>query len=223
MTTINTTKKICYVCHQESDQTEIGSTNAFGSPDLDTRPPEMERSTITHWVQKCPHCGYCNSGIGDEETGASEIVHTDFYRNLLENEKFPELARSFLCRSYIYESLGDFNISCWTQIHAAWTCDDVKNKAGAKQCRLKAFELIRKLWDNNHHLMEQTGADYLLAADLLRRSGKFEEAKLIISKGMDSQPEDIIANLLEAQSKLTEDNNDLCYTMEEAMKLIGNG
>jgi hypothetical protein len=57
MTTLYREKSRCAVCGIATEYTSIGSTNAFGSPDLDTRPPEMQRSTIFAWVQRCPECG----------------------------------------------------------------------------------------------------------------------------------------------------------------------
>ena len=72
-------KRTCYVCNLESDQTEISITNTFGSSDLDTRPAEMKRSTITHRVEKCPYCGYRNSSIQIPAENASRIEYSDFY------------------------------------------------------------------------------------------------------------------------------------------------
>ena len=57
MTTQSAEECTCAVCGRVSMQGVIMSTNAFGSPDLDLRPPPMERFTIDHWVQECPHCG----------------------------------------------------------------------------------------------------------------------------------------------------------------------
>jgi len=61
MTTLFPQKETCFVCGNTSEHTVIGSTNAFGSPDLDLRPPEMQRSTITHRVQRCPTRATCRS------------------------------------------------------------------------------------------------------------------------------------------------------------------
>lgn len=220
MTTLYTTKKTCSVCNIVSDQTGISSTNEFGSPDLDTRPPEMKRSTINHWVERCPHCGYCNSTVENTEEGLEDIIYSSEYRSLLENKNYSELTRSFLCQSYIYEYLGKLSASIWSYIHAAWACDDDKNKKGAQKCRIKAFELIQKLWDQDKTLMEEKGGDYLLAADLLRRTEDYEKANKMILGGFDVEAEGIIEELLNAQKKLVDSNIDLCYTMEDALKLV---
>jgi hypothetical protein len=41
MTTIHQEEVSCAVCGSAQRVMELGSTNAFGSMDLDTRPPEM--------------------------------------------------------------------------------------------------------------------------------------------------------------------------------------
>ena len=51
MTTLGTASAACAVCGTVSEYTVIQSTSRFGSPDLDTRPPEMERSTLPYWVR----------------------------------------------------------------------------------------------------------------------------------------------------------------------------
>ena len=58
MTTVYHQNITCAICGTEFEYTGIASTNAFGPTDLDTQPPEMERSTIDAWVQRCPQCGY---------------------------------------------------------------------------------------------------------------------------------------------------------------------
>jgi len=50
LTTIFENKVMCCVCGEKSYQTDIGSSYSSGSPDVDTRPPEMERSLIEYWV-----------------------------------------------------------------------------------------------------------------------------------------------------------------------------
>lgn len=68
--------------------------------------------------------------------------------------------------------------------------------------------------------MEEKGGDYLLAADLLRRTEDYEKANKMILRGFDVEAEGIIEELLNAQKKLVDNNIDLCYTMEDALKLV---
>ena len=47
MTTVDEAKRKCALCGETSTHIEVMSTNTFGGvPDLDTRPPEMMRSTF---------------------------------------------------------------------------------------------------------------------------------------------------------------------------------
>ncbi|CAF0960319.1 unnamed protein product [Didymodactylos carnosus] len=63
MVTFSEEIKRCENCQQKSQQTILNSYTTFGSPDLDLRPPSMERETIWMWIQHCPHCGYCSTHI----------------------------------------------------------------------------------------------------------------------------------------------------------------
>jgi len=47
MTTLFMTSVDCAVCQSKQEITQIGSTNAFGSMDLDMRPPPMQRDTLS--------------------------------------------------------------------------------------------------------------------------------------------------------------------------------
>ncbi len=63
MSTFREFKKKCTICGTESKFNIITSTNSFGSPDLDLRPPEMRRSTMWLWIQRCPCCNYVNYDV----------------------------------------------------------------------------------------------------------------------------------------------------------------
>lgn len=54
MTTVKEVKKKFSVCSKISKHTTWTSTSAWGSTDLDTRPPSPQRSTIDMWVQIYP-------------------------------------------------------------------------------------------------------------------------------------------------------------------------
>lgn len=124
MTTLYKEKARCAVCGTETEYTCIGSTNAFGSPDLDTRPPERHRSTIFAWVQRCPECGYCGSDVSQAPSQAASVVSSPEYTRQLSDSTYPELANKFLCKALIDERSGDYAAAAWALIHAAWACDD---------------------------------------------------------------------------------------------------
>ncbi len=216
MTTIYQVEKECAVCGKSNKYTEIGSTNTFGPLDLDTRPPEMVRSTISEWIQRCPECGYCAPDISERLEKASEIVHSDLYRQQLNNPEFPELANAFLCFSLIQESAGKYADAGWACIHAAWACDDAGSDASAQKCRKKAVTLLQKAKENGQKFAEQTGVEEAIMVDLLRRSGQFELALRICEDGLKKKPDKLISDILQFQKILIGKADVARHTVAEA-------
>ena len=66
MTMIYDKTKECVICGAQGEFGWILSTNKFGLPDLDLRPPEMYRSTINLWIQRCHGCGFCAPDISEK-------------------------------------------------------------------------------------------------------------------------------------------------------------
>lgn len=218
MTTIYLEKKKCSICGTEHQFRAIGSTNAFGSPDLDTRPPEMKRSTIFAWVQRCPECGYCALDISEDPHQASSVVRSKAYREQLSNPALPELANSFLCESIIEETSGDYASAAWSIINAAWICDDEKNTESAKKCRNKAVNMILKTLEKGQQFAAQQGADTAILIDLLRRTGRFSAAKQLIATKRDEIQEEIILKVLAFQEKLIARCDEASHTVDEALE-----
>jgi hypothetical protein len=74
MTTFAESGKNCFVCGETNKYIELTSSNRFGAPDLDTRPPEMMRSTIYSWIQACPYCDYCAPDISEGTQIAARVI-----------------------------------------------------------------------------------------------------------------------------------------------------
>lgn len=217
MTTIHTAKTTCCLCGEESELRMIGSTNALGSPDLDTRPPEMQRSTMFAWVNRCAHCGYCSSDITRASGKTKAVVESEAYRSQLEDKAFPDLANSFLCKAMIAEREGRFSEAAWATIHAAWACDDAGYEESAGKCRAKAVGLMKKGREKGERFAEQDGVDIAIMTDLLRRSGRFEEALALIEENLDGITEDIVKKILMFQKKLISQSDTRCHTISECL------
>jgi len=207
----------CAVCQEENQHELVASTNACGWPDLDTRPPEMERSTIDSWVQRCPHCGYCGSEIAKASAKAKVVVKGDKYRSQLESADSPGLANSFLCEAMIARRKGRLREAAWATIHAAWACDDSGHIDPARTCRMKAIDLISDATSKGVKLSEEDGADVAITVDLLRRCGQFDEAERLIESRIDSISRDVIAGMLRHQRRLIAERDTLCHTIGQAM------
>ena len=133
MTTVREEFVTCALCGKQTLVMLLNSTHSFGAPDLDLRPPEMQRSSMFAWVQRCASCGYCAPNIAEGTPSMKGIVESAAYRALLVDPDLPELARSFLCSSMIFEEFEEEAFAARSAIEAAWVCDD------ARRCTRRPF------------------------------------------------------------------------------------
>lgn len=229
MTTTKAESKTCSACGEQSEQRILTSTSAFGSMDLDTRPPRVERFTIDTWIQRCPSCGYCASEIDELEQGAPQVVSSNAYRNQLNSSDFPDLANSFLCLSMMHEEASDYASGGWDSIRAAWACDDAADEIradstyrranidlAAEKCRKRALILLRKAQGARQSFAEQAGGEEALIADLQRRVGEFDQALKVCHDGLKKSPDDIIGRVLKFQIRLINSGDFACHVVPEA-------
>ena len=217
MTMMTEIEVVCGVCGETSKHYSVQSINVFGSSDLDTRPPETERSTIEAWVNRCPSCRYCAPDISKASPEAKIILMSDEYQHIVNSDHLPEKALSFLASSYMHEQLGALSEAAWRAIHAAWVCDDENHHEGSQSCRNRAIILIEQAVENGPAISCQAGATETVAADLLRRSGHFAKALEFIEKAKAEIQEDIILRILEFQKALIENKDTKAHTMAEAL------
>jgi len=216
MTTIVHREARCCLCAMQSEFLVLASTNRMGSPDLDTRPPEMERSTMRTWVQQCPNCGYCASEVAAPRPEARAVVGTLEYKRQLDDPAFPPLANSFLCKALIESACGEYSAEAWAFIHAAWVCDDSDHLEQAIACRQRAVEAIARAEEHGQRLTEQEGAGTAILVDLLRRSGRFDKARRAIAERCGTIADDIILRVLDFQMWLIDQDDKSCHTIAEA-------
>jgi hypothetical protein len=220
MTTHQEENVRCSICGTEAEYPMITSTNAFGSTDLDTRPPEMERSTMFAWVQRCPKCGYCASDVSAARPEAQAVVIGQEYKDQLNDPTYPKLAASFLCKAILDKESNDFAAATWALIHAAWVCDDSDQAEEAMACRQKAADMLVIAEEHRQQVAEQDGAATTMLVDLLRRSGQLEQARKTIAARRSTITEGIIARILDFQTGLLDRNDIACHTTAEALGKI---
>lgn len=217
MTTEQRENLCCALCGEENEYRVIGSTNSFGQPDLDTRPPEMERSTLFALVQRCPDCGYCAPDISVPSAIAKTVVSGDEYRRQLNDPAFPVLANTFLCKALLGREIGNLATATWGHIHAAWACDDANQVAQASKCRRGAAELLVLAEAEGQRVCDQDGLSTAILVDLLRRAGEIERARKVLARPLTADVDDVITLILKFQAVLL-DRNDLgCHTVAEAL------
>ena len=197
MTTMYQDTVKCYVCGKESNQTFLGSTNSFGSQDLDLRPPEMMRGTMAYWAHECPYCGYIAKNI-DLGTAVTEA----------------ELAKR--CYKEYLINLEDENIyKAFTVIlSAAWACDDAQDIGNAVLCRNLALDLIDELIEKE----DDPSTLMLQKIDLLRRSNQFNKALEEFSGIVMNN--DLLQDILNFQLEKAKNHDNACYTVEDVKTSI---
>jgi hypothetical protein len=155
----------------------MNSTSAFGPPDLDLRPAEPARNSIFAWIQRCGSCGYCAPSIGEATPHTRDVVEDIPYRSMLADSAYPDLARSFLCSSFVFEQLGsEAAAAARNAIEAVWACDDVGGADAAMHCRLRAARLLIESQGEGDELFPDAATENAVLVDLLRRACRFDQA-----------------------------------------------
>ena len=229
MTTMFRETYTCAVCGAEKEFYGIASTNSFGSPDLDLRPPQMQRGTMSHWIQKCPRCGYVSGSISDDPANVTkEWLKSEAYIHS-DGVKFQSGLADQFYKFYKICLLNEKTERAFTALlHAAWACDDSEDEENAAHCRRMAIPLLNKVIEETaaggEHPEEddcEDGSDkkdnlLLMKADLLRRSGQFET--LLSEYASRSFKNDIMNKVLAFQLAKAAEKDTSCYTVEEAVK-----
>ena len=195
----------------------IGSTNAFGSMDLDMRPPPMQRDTLGQQIHQCRGCGYCAPNL-EERVGSDEALASDQYRAILRDDSIPRLARMFTAYAHLAETSGDLRSAAWAHRNAAWDCDDT---AGASEsaylCRQAALQLMGKLHAQGQSFANDLATDSILELDLLRRSGRHGEVLARAAELAGQDLPDILKAITGFQQRMAAAGDTACYRVSDAV------
>ncbi len=220
MTTFFEETVTCAVCGHEITYIAMGSTHAIGSPDLDMRPPPMQRFTMDTWVMRCPSCGYSAPAIGEAAPGAAETVKSAEYLELSADETMPELANRFLCWSMVAARADKISEALWAAVHAAWDCDDAGNDSCAVRCRRRALDLMDRADAAGAGYTDDAPTALLLRIDLLRRMEAFDSARKAALEAGAKADERIHRVIAAYQLRLICDRDAGCHAIEEADEAI---
>jgi len=198
------------------------ATNSFGSMDLDTRPPPLQRSTIGTWLQECASCGFVSPELGRSVPSDIRTVASDRYR--LELPGRARLANRFVCRSLLDEATGDLVSAGWRRLHAAWACDDARlpNDQACVQ-RRASIELFERARAKGEHAMKSVvGGDLMLCADLARRAGDLDQVLAYCEVGLAlPAPPAFLRKLLAFEQALVRARDTACHSVAEADRPAG--
>lgn len=219
MATIGTEEKRCGVCHKASAQGFVVDAGRQGSADLDLRPPADQRETIAHWVQECPHCGYCGLSLDEPVVGAAERMASDEYMSI-RAKPGPALVVRLLCASTLLEHADRWVEAAETAIWAAWAAADAGAGEEASRARRRALDLLAEARRRGEHYIEDPAAEALVMADLARRAGEFERA-LTYLNGLEAIDDLRFAALVAFQQQRIAAGDTAGYTVEEAFRMTG--
>ena len=188
-------EKRCGVCGHESRQAPFRPPVPEQAPDLDLRPGEPVRSTMSRWLQACPHCGYAAPDISEAHPAGAEAVAAAPYRALIADTSHPVLARRFLAWAHVLEETGALHAAAEATLHAAWVADDLDRDDLARQWRREAVAL----WRSGPALDAEQSVRVI---DALRRAGDFAEAASAAAALGASSPPEAVAQVSALEARL---------------------
>jgi hypothetical protein len=188
-------EKRCGVCGQESRQPGFRPPVPEQAPDLDLRPGEPVRSTMSRWLQACPHCGYAAPNIAEAHPAGAQAVAAAPYRALIADTAHPVLARRFLAWAHVLEETGALHAAAEATLHAAWVADDLNRDDLARQWRREAVAL----WRSGPALDAEQSVRVI---DALRRAGDFAEAEGAAEALAAINPPEAVAQVTALEARL---------------------
>ncbi len=208
----------CPVCGKTERFPVLLSTNAFGSMDLDMRPPQMQRGTMFCWVQECPHCGYVARNLEKipdhlDQNRLIGIIGSEAYRDC---DGLPLFRVNGAAKFYHFYQLAKerndaqdcfFGLKC-----CAWYCDDAGAVDVARVLRRMAITYLKDIAENNPDEKETA---MLLLVEYSRRSGDFQQALAYLNEYEDSFT-DIMSTIAKFERVLAERQDDARYTVADA-------
>ena len=204
MTTLHNSSKKCGCCGKQTDVLAVGSTNAFGSCDLDLRPPEMERSAMFHFMQFCEHCGYAAWDL-EEPIPMSNELKAILSEKISSHDKIKVFERA----AEIAVLKGDKKKNVdYLYLTAAWAADDLGDDAAAVLLRRKILA--------NHQGEEKLSPENLLQLiDVARRCEERETAVQFLQRFDECKTEPLLKRIAAFQKKLIQNGDTACYTVKD--------
>lgn len=211
MSTFSKLVKKCAICGKEHEFIVVNSTTTMGAMDLDTRPPQMKRSTLPHEIQYCDKCHYANDDIENIIEGFNkDSLSSQNYLAVVNDDKIDRTAKAFLLAGHLHAIYGKYREAGIYFLNAAWIFDDLKEEDYAKRARLKSHKYLSVFIEETEDINLA-----VLTVDLQRRVGDFigaiETANQLLEYGVD----DFLAKILNFEIELSNKNDSSCHSVGE--------
>jgi hypothetical protein len=190
--------------------------------DLDTRPPQMMRSTIGLRIQHCGHCGFCSSSIDDLEEFEGlgkqdllEAIQAEGYQRMLHDGGIPEKARHYACRAMLLDLCPDKAATSFSWLSAAWIIDDSSHPELAAPFRLIAADALQAALAGRTEIAE-VATLLMVIVDVRRRAGD-EKGALGALDRLPPGVDDFMLSLFEYERRLIMAGDRSCHAVSDAM------
>ena len=213
MSTVLPKKVKCSMCGTTNQFMVLASTNTFGPTDLDTRPPQMKRSTMGYWLQSCPVCGYVAGEISKKSRIGRAFLESDAYKTCDGVQFVSELAKKFYRHYLMMVEKRDTDSAFWDLLHVSWACDDANDEENASAVRRKAIDIAAELLQEKDYDMKETVS--LILADMMRRISLFDE--LLETFGQVKYEKDLLNQIIEFEKELARRKCTKCLTVRDAI------
>jgi hypothetical protein len=216
MTTVFLSDKPCFACGTKSKYpTGNLSPGGVGARDLDGRPTHILRSSVYHWIQRCPSCGYCAPDIAQGEAADAALARTTAYAEQLANRDYPDTANAFLCFGLMMRARGQYADAAWAAVFAAWICDDNGYRESAHICRGSAIELFVAARGAQQEFADSKDQEQLYLIDLHRRRMEFDIAGKLCDETLEGDHADDMLDLLYLERDLIDRRDSAAHSTSE--------
>lgn len=206
----------CPLCGKISRYEIFLSSNQVRLPDLDTRPGPLFRDTMPTWAQQCPACGYVARKMTDAPVVDAAFIQTQAYLTCDGFSFESELAKKFYRLYLTLKRANDARNAFWSALQAAWASDDKEDREGAVYARKRALEqldLFLQKSDEPHENLK------MIAVDILRRIGEFEQALERLERS--TFTDELLVKIADVENRLCQKKDDDCYSVERAFAIFG--
>ena len=218
MTTYDFRQVTCSICGTASEQQVLMSTNTLGFQDLDLRPPEMQRSTMSTWLHECPSCGFVSEDLTNAEEGTQELLAAERFKALHQDRALSgTLIGRCLKRSFLAEELGNALEAANCALWAAWAADDSDNRS-AIEYRSKAADLFLAAASAAPAGSEGSIMMRTRTVDILRRARRWDEAIGLADAVLaDDALDPTIRSIVEFGRRLSQAGDHSTHTVQDAI------
>lgn len=219
MTTLYDSTVKCPNCGTLNTVYSIGSTNAFGPGDLDTRPPEMARSNILYGVESCTNCGIAAGSLGSVDNTKLAYFKSAEFREKHDSISFEDLAENYWTAFLLSLNAGALDEAIYHILRVAWASDDRGNDEAARKAREIMIDTLHKHKKKPSYLTPgEPATGYLMLADINRCAGRFEDAIRLAGYVVEND-DDFIGSLAQLEIQLCEKKETDCYMVNGEKRL----